>query len=101
MGKIITLFLLSLTLQGTAQQLSAEEKNLVDYINSQLPQTMTLLEQLVNINSGTLNTEGVKKVGAILPQINFIKQNIISSFFKNWRLIYCIAFKNKEIHYGI
>ena len=49
-----------------AQTLSPEEKSLVDYINSHMPQTLQLLEKLVNINSGTLNTAGVRKVGELL-----------------------------------
>src|SRR5205085_11589068 len=42
------------------------EKQIVAEINKQMPQTLQLLEQLVNINSGSLNVEGVKNVGAIL-----------------------------------
>ncbi|MEJ7741031.1 MAG: M20/M25/M40 family metallo-hydrolase [Chitinophagaceae bacterium] len=49
-----------------AQKLSTEEKNILAYVQRQMPQTMQLLQQLVDINSGTLNVEGVKKVGAIL-----------------------------------
>jgi glutamate carboxypeptidase len=53
-------------LQSSAQKLSAEEKKIIEVINKQLPQNLQLLEDLVNINSGTLNTEGVRKVGEIL-----------------------------------
>ncbi len=52
--------------RATAQSVSPEEKALVDYINIHMPQTLQLLEKLVNINSGTLNTAGVKKVGEML-----------------------------------
>jgi len=48
-----------------AQSLSNIEQKIVDYINQHLPQTQQLLITSVNINSGTLNIEGVKKVGAI------------------------------------
>ena len=37
-------------------------------IEKQMPETIQLLEQIVNINSGTLNVEGVKQVGAILQK---------------------------------
>jgi glutamate carboxypeptidase len=46
-------------------QLNADEKKIVDYVNSHLKQTEQLLIESVNINSGTLNVEGVKKVGAL------------------------------------
>lgn len=48
-----------------AQNLSDTEKKLIAYINQHLPETKDLLIKTVNINSGTLNVEGVKKVGAI------------------------------------
>ncbi len=50
---------------GKAQNLSNTEKKIVAYINEHLPETRDLLIKTVNINSGTLNIEGVKKVGAI------------------------------------
>lgn len=61
----IVLFL-SITISSYPQKLAAEEKKIIANINKNLPQTMALLEQLVNINSGTLNIDGVKKVGALL-----------------------------------
>ncbi len=47
-------------------QLSAEEKKIVAHIRKNMPQTLELLEEIVNINSGTLNTEGVREVGEVL-----------------------------------
>jgi glutamate carboxypeptidase len=54
--------------QAAAQvpPLSPEEKKLVSYIRSHMPSSLQLLEELVNINSGTRNITGVKKVGAQL-----------------------------------
>ncbi|HVG16657.1 MAG TPA: M20/M25/M40 family metallo-hydrolase [Chitinophagaceae bacterium] len=57
---------LLITVLCWAQRLSAVEKNIIKNIDRNLPQTIALLEQLVNINSGTLNVEGVKKTGLIL-----------------------------------
>ena len=65
MKKILFLLLLPAT-QAKAQQLAAEEKRIVAEINKQMPQTIQLLEELVNINSGTHNIAGVKKVGGML-----------------------------------
>ena len=48
-----------------AQRLSPIEQKIIAEINAQLPQTEALLKKVVNINSGTLNKEGVREVGAI------------------------------------
>jgi glutamate carboxypeptidase len=47
----------------TLAQLSKEEKLIIQKIDQQLPQSLQFLEEIVNINSGTLNIEGVKQVG--------------------------------------
>jgi glutamate carboxypeptidase len=46
-------------------QLTASEKKLIAYVNSHMDSAIQLLITSVNINSGTLNTAGVKKVGAL------------------------------------
>ena len=66
MKKILLLLLIPITIKVSAQKLTAKERKIIDLINNQMPQTMALLEDIVNINSGTLNTQGVKKVGAVL-----------------------------------
>ncbi len=67
--KRLSLFLfLIFSLKIHAQKLTAKEKQIINGINKQMPQTMQLLEQLVNINSGTHNIEGVKNVGIILKK---------------------------------
>src|SRR3954471_20118758 len=60
------LFLLCLlALSNTKAQLTIPEKKAIAYINDHMDATMQLLIQTVNINSGTLNIAGVKKVGDI------------------------------------
>jgi glutamate carboxypeptidase len=49
----------------TQAQISSIEKKVVDYIDEHLPDALALLKNTTNINSGTLNKEGVKKVGEI------------------------------------
>ncbi|MFV8366614.1 M20/M25/M40 family metallo-hydrolase [Flavobacterium sp. XS1P27] len=61
----LSLCFLIVFIDGKAQNLSNTEKKIVAYINEHLPETKDLLIKTVNINSGTLNIEGVKKVGAI------------------------------------
>lgn len=61
---LLCLLLPVLGMRGHAQ-LAAPEKTAIAYINSHMKETMQLLIESVNINSGTLNIEGVKKVGAL------------------------------------
>lgn len=58
------LYLLTCATAGVAQ-LTNPEKKVIAYINSHKKEALQLLIESVNINSGSLNTEGVKKVGAL------------------------------------
>jgi glutamate carboxypeptidase len=49
-----------------AQSLNPEEKKILETIHTSLPQHMRLLQQMVDINSGTLNINGVRANGEIL-----------------------------------
>jgi len=53
-----------------AASLSAVEKLISNYITQQKDEQLSLLEKLVNINSGTANISGVRQVGEIL-QLQF------------------------------
>ncbi|MFD2570829.1 M20/M25/M40 family metallo-hydrolase [Spirosoma soli] len=65
MKKIVYLLLvLSNSLFG--QSLSKPEKSVIQTVQTQLPETLQLLEKVVNINSGTLNKEGVRTVGKLM-----------------------------------
>ena len=81
---IISLAIISLSI-GTNQTLNAqttkaitnlskEEQKVMDYIDANMPRAIALLKESVDINSGTLNIEGVKKVGAIFAR-EFEKAN--------------------------
>lgn len=48
-----------------AQGLSKVEKKIVDYVQANNQSAIELLKESANINSGSLNIEGVKKVGAV------------------------------------
>ncbi len=65
MKKLILLwFLPAITICAHAQ-LSPAEKKTVAWVNGHMDAAMQLLINSVNINSGTLNIAGVKKVGAL------------------------------------
>lgn len=79
--RIFTLLTLLLAVNSAYAQLNADEKKIVKYINSHLKEFEQLLIESVNINSGTLNVEGVKKVGALyrkeLDKIGFTTEWVI------------------------
>ncbi len=66
MKHIITM-LLTFTM-GFAQSLSSEEKEIRNYIENHADEAIDLLEKVVNINSGSLNIEGNKKVGQVFQK---------------------------------
>lgn len=49
-----------------ATSLSTLEKEITNYITQRKEEQLSLLEKLVNINSGTTNISGIRRVGAIL-----------------------------------
>ena len=65
MKKLLVVILVALSFTNAQAQLTKEEKKLMEYIDSNMPRAIELLKESVNVNSGTLNIEGVKKVGAI------------------------------------
>jgi len=64
--------LLLLALAAGAQaQLNEDEAAIVEWIDGQTNAIESLIEQTVNINSGTMNHEGVREVGGILgPELD-------------------------------
>jgi glutamate carboxypeptidase len=67
MKKSILSLTISLILSAKtfSQNLTPTEAKIIAKINAQLPETEVLLKKIVNINSGTLNIEGVREVGAV------------------------------------
>ena len=65
------LLLLSALLCGHAahaQKLTATERKIVASVRQNMPKNEKLLEQVVNINSGTLNVQGVREVGTVFQK---------------------------------
>lgn len=79
MKKNIVCLFLFLSFNALAQKISPVEKKVVDHIQANVTQTEKLLEQVVNINSGTLNLAGVKQVGQI-----FLKEFEALGFTTEW-----------------
>jgi len=70
MKRIFLVLLLAISPMFTfaQQQLSAEEKKLLERIDKNYQETVALLEEVVNINSGSLNLEGVREVGRVFER---------------------------------
>jgi len=62
------LFVAVINVNAQSKTLTKEEQNILAYIDANLPRAIALLKESVNINSGTLNIEGVKKVGALFAK---------------------------------
>lgn len=50
------------------QNLNTEEQKLTELIDKNHQETLTLLEEVININSGSLNKEGVREVGKVFER---------------------------------
>lgn len=62
---LFLLFSTIIILNINAQNISKLEKRILSQVEINNEEAVLLLEKVVNVNSGTLNLEGVKKVGAI------------------------------------
>ncbi|WP_158974165.1 M20/M25/M40 family metallo-hydrolase [Cellulophaga sp. L1A9] len=73
--KYIFFCLMTISLNGFSQKLSKIEKKIVSSVEKNNSEAKQFLEKVVNINSGTLNLQGVKEVGLVFKDafdaINF------------------------------
>ncbi|MFM7719830.1 MAG: M20/M25/M40 family metallo-hydrolase, partial [Sediminibacterium sp.] len=67
------------TAAAVSKGLTKEEKQVMAWIDAHMPQAIEMLKESVNINSGTLNIAGVKKVGAL-----FAKEFEKAGFATEW-----------------
>ncbi|MBC7873090.1 MAG: M20/M25/M40 family metallo-hydrolase, partial [Ferruginibacter sp.] len=66
MKKYFCSILISMVVVHThAQSISKTEQQIISAINKDMPATLRLLKESVNINSGTFNSSGVKKTGEL------------------------------------
>ena len=70
MKKQYTILMVGLTLicAGYANGLTKTEKKILNYVEKHSDEAINLLENVVNINSGSLNIEGNRKVGKIFQR---------------------------------
>ena len=72
---IIIFIICTLPVFCSGQALSKTEQQILKNVEVDMPATLNLLKESVNINSGTFNVDGVKKVGALyakeLEQLGF------------------------------
>jgi len=66
LGLVYTLLLFAAGNANAAAALDSTEAAIVDWSQAHNEEAIGLLEKLVNINSGSLNEQGVKDVGAVL-----------------------------------
>ena len=83
--------------------LNKEEQKVMDYIDANMPRAIALLKESVNINSGTLNIAGVKKVGEIFAR-EFEKANFKTKWIpmpdslrRAGHLVATIGFNNNAV----
>ena len=62
--KVLVLILLSLS--ATAHGFDSDEQRMIDWIDANAEDAIALLEETVNISSGTNNHDGVRKVGQVM-----------------------------------
>ncbi|MBO0590355.1 M20/M25/M40 family metallo-hydrolase [Cellulophaga sp. E16_2] len=74
-NQYLFILLIAISLSGFSQKLSKTEKKIISSVEKNNSEAIQFLEKVVNINSGTLNIEGVKKVGIVFKDafdaINF------------------------------
>ncbi len=68
MKNLLLFSLLFVSIASFGQNLKAPEVNIIAKVKADMPQTMDLLKEVVNINSGTLNQAGVRAVGDVFKR---------------------------------
>ncbi|MBC3766343.1 M20/M25/M40 family metallo-hydrolase [Neptunicella marina] len=76
MYKLSLLLIAGLLSNSALAQLSSVEKGLINQVDHNNPEAVTLLKDIVNINSGTMNFSGVKKVAdRLIPEFEALGFN--------------------------
>lgn len=65
---LLLAFCLLCTISFAQQKLNKDEKKLLELVDKNYQETVALLEEVININSGSLNKEGVRAVGDVFAR---------------------------------
>ena len=65
-GKWLAIVLVCTAFSANGQVLDTKEKRMVEWIDSHAEEAIALLEETVNISSGTMNHAGVQEVGRVM-----------------------------------
>ena len=65
---LVLSFLFTLSTPIYAQNLNRNERRIIERVSANNEEAINFLEKVVNINSGSLNLEGVKRVGAVFSE---------------------------------
>ena len=68
MKRFFLLILILISTNSIAQKLSRSEKKIVTIIEQNNNEAIRFLEKVVNINSGSMNHDGVKEVGMVFKE---------------------------------
>ncbi|MDO9553945.1 MAG: M20 family peptidase, partial [Rhodonellum sp.] len=68
MNKLLLFALILFSHQVLAQKLTKTESKLLSVIDKNYAESLALLQETVDINSGTLNMEGVREVGRVFER---------------------------------
>ncbi len=70
MNRLMTILLLAVfAVPAWGQGLSPEEVQVLSIVDSQADEALDFLETIVNINSGTMNKKGVRKMGKVFDKV--------------------------------
>ena len=65
-GRMVGLYLMAMLPLAASAAVDDVEQSMIDWIDAHQQEAIDLLETTVNIGSGTMNLEGVRKVGAVM-----------------------------------
>ena len=66
MKRILALLLILIAHSASSSGLDENERRMVEWIDAHTEDAIALLEETVNIPSGTMNHEGVRQVGVVM-----------------------------------
>lgn len=66
--KVFVIAALLAAVPSAAGSLNAEEQRMVDWVDAHIEEAVALLEETVNVPSGTMNLEGIRELGLLMER---------------------------------